>query len=193
MAISDQYLHFLSRPVPIHWSGWETDTHRLQRAGWVLAVDKDPIYDNYKVLIHNDQVKMYAITSAMSMSFSLTENLISPMPILEIQYAASKIEFYRTNEDFSQFRQIDAQPQVVHMNAIDFDDLCIFKYTTPKAEEIIIDKADMTVVEHLQAIKDLQSPKQKEIRERILLNQSEFHAENDIDQVANIVAFKRSA
>lgn len=31
----------LSRPMKVHWAGWESDTLRLQQAGWQLSMQQD--------------------------------------------------------------------------------------------------------------------------------------------------------
>ncbi len=31
----------LSRPLRVHWAGWETDTYRLQRSGWKISAMQD--------------------------------------------------------------------------------------------------------------------------------------------------------
>ena len=48
------------------------------------------------------------------------------------------------------------------------EDMNRFNGPMTRAGEILVDRADLSVIEHLEAIKSLQSEEQKEIRERIL-------------------------
>ena len=44
------------------------------------------------------------------------------------------------------------------------EEMNIFRLALTGAEEVVIDKADMSVIEHLQAIKDLQKRTQRDLR-----------------------------
>lgn len=74
------------------------------------------------------------------------------------------------NEPSFNFQQIDAQPTCTFADVQSIEDMNIFNVPLTRAEEILIDDADMTVIEHLQAIKELQSEDQKRIRRDILKN-----------------------
>ena len=87
------------------------------------------------------------------------------------------------------FQQIDAEPYMVHdFHPRSIEDFNVFRVKQHE-EEIFIEEADMTVLDHLQAIKDLQSEDQARIRERML---NEQRAEPDVEIIthANILTLR---
>lgn len=72
----------------------------------------------------------------------------------------------RSTDSWDNFNLIDATPRIVEDEVTRLEDLNIFAMAIGKAEQVTINQADMTVVEHLDAIKNLQSDKQKDLREK---------------------------
>ena len=155
----------------IEWAGWRTDTFSLQQAGWQIAVEHDSCRYAYTLLLHHAHLRLYAVT-AQEVVGNYTE-VVDPynggksLPVWRVTHVAPRIETMRVAADLSQFRQVDARPQIVTHDIQSIEDFNIFATCLTRTEEILFDRADMTVVEHLEAIKALQSNKQREIRERI--------------------------
>jgi len=92
----------------------------------------------------------------------------SAISVFEVVHCAPNIQSYQVHGiDFSHFQAIDATPQMVTHKIQRMEDLNIFA-VVGKTEQVLIDKADMSVVDHLEAIKALQSQKQREIRDRLM-------------------------
>lgn len=168
----DRDRRILSRPVNIRWAGWETDTVKLQRNGWRLAVEFDPCDQRYRLLMNHEQLQLTAITDQRRIDYALSEmhNTFrrDMFPIFEVRHVAPTFEILRIQETGEpwNFNQINAEPLMTDAVVERLEDLNIFRLALDKAEEVVIDKADMTVIEHLQAIKALQSEKQHELREK---------------------------
>lgn len=185
----------LSRPVGVVWAGWESNTHRLQQGGWELAVEYDPHRDMYRLMIHSHQGALYGLSSATHLDKRLADAWNEDMPnAFQMQGLARSLEVIRHEEmggSFADFKQIDATPQWLPERKIEcIEDFNIFKIITTRAEEIIIEKADMSVIEHLQAIKDLQSGTQAEIRNRILNETQVANISPEVEIHTNIVQLR---
>lgn len=166
----------LSRPVPVYWDGWESDTYKLQRAGWKLAVKQDIYYDSYELLMKNNSLKLTAVSSALEIHRTITDPMrgreyANEMPPFKIQHVTPNLEHqvpmtFGLRNVWDQFKMIDATPQMCETRIDRLEDSGVFAFAIDHEKEIVIDQADMSVVEHLQAIKDLQSEKQKELRDK---------------------------
>lgn len=160
----------LSRPVGVWWAGWRTDTHRLQQSGWDLSVDFK-IYDlSYRLAMRHQAMKLHAISDSQHLENVSAGMYKSPedAPVFTvIHIAPSMTNVQMMGYDFSQFVPIDATPQITARKIERIEDMNIFA-TVGRAAHVMVDKADMSVIEHLEAIKALQSTKQQEIRRREL-------------------------
>lgn len=165
----------LSRPIRVFWAGWETDTFKLQQSGWKIAVKQDMYRDYYEFLFRNDFMNLTALSAAMQIHQLITDHKMggqyaAQLPPLVIEKVAPTIEILRDarheNNFFDDFKMIDARPRMESMRVSSLQESCVFAYAIDQAEEVVVDRADMTVVDHLKAIKELQSDEQKRLREK---------------------------
>lgn len=161
----------ISRPLGIEWAGWRSDTLMLQRCGWRLAVNFDPYRYEYQLLMKNESLKLCGITNSMVIEpmMSRWDASMANLPVFRVVSVAPNIHVHQVSCNLmpvARFEEIDATPQCVTSRIESLYDLNVF--ATKRAEQVLVDKADMTVIEHLEAIKRLQSPKQQEIRQRLL-------------------------
>ena len=167
-------IRILSRPIRVFWAGWETDTFKLQEAKWKIAVDHDPLRDYYTFLFRHEQMDLTALSTAMQIhqvitDFNMGGQYAAQLPPLTIERVVSKIEVYRDiaqGHYFDGFVQIDAKPQMTSKKVDRLEDSNVFALSSGQAEEVVIDQADMTVVDHLKAIKELQSDTQRILRDK---------------------------
>jgi hypothetical protein len=185
----------LSRPIGVVWAGWESNTFRLQQAGWELAVEYVPMDDTYRLMVHSHEGKLYGVSNATYLNKRMADAWNEDMPnSFQMQGLAQSIQTIRMADiSFKDFRQIDATPQMMDAEIQRVEDFNLFKTITTRAEEIIIEKADMSVIEHLQAIKDLQSNTQAEIRDRILNQAGGEKVAPGVDIHTNIVQLRARA
>jgi hypothetical protein len=163
----------LSKPVGVEWAGWTTDTFTLQRRGWQLAVDYQLYDQTYVLMMRHPDMNLTAITDRARLPLSnyfRDEYLLdNKSPVFRVVRVAPTFQFVQlTGYDFRAFKAIDATPQYTDERLTNIDDTNVFAPFRVKTEEVLIDKADMSVVEHLEAIKRLQDPAQAEIRKRML-------------------------
>lgn len=165
---------FLSRPLGVHWAGWETNTYRLQQSGWDLAVQYQISNDGYTLLMKHAEMQLYGYTDALELQRTLQDPYMTEraenLPIFQVRHMARVLlsAYTSTHLDFASFSQIDATPQFTERKIQSVEDFNIFALARAKAEEVLVNRADMSVIEHLEAIKALQEPRQHEIRQRML-------------------------
>jgi hypothetical protein len=157
----------------VEWAGWRTDTVALQMNGWELAVDFDVRYLAYRLLLRHKMMRLYAVSSCETIDNMSDPSInvdASKLPVFRIVGVAPSIQTLSVpGIHLSAFREVDALPTMVNTRITRVEDLNIFAAPMPGAKgEVLIDGADMSVIEHLEAIKRLQSATQAEIRERIL-------------------------
>jgi hypothetical protein len=161
----------------IEWAGWRTDTLTLQQNGWEIATDFDIRRLAYTLLLRHKLMRLYAVSDSQVVEQAITDPAFPAdrFPIFHIRAVAPSIQTHVVaGYDFSKFREIDATPMVAHNIIQRVEDMNIFAAPMPGSKgELLVDGADMTVIEHLEAIKRLQSDKQMEIRERILRSRDE--------------------
>jgi hypothetical protein len=160
----------LSAPHPVHWAGFQSTTTEMQQHGWQIAVEFEPMRLMYRLMFKHEQLRLYALTAQEHIQqgangFGQMHDFCVPFKVC---HAAASIECLRIHDDISMFRAIDATPVMVTESIERIEDLNIFNVSLRKAEEILVNEADMNVIDHLEAIKALQSEEQKIIRERML-------------------------
>lgn len=156
----------LSRPLGIEWAGWRSTTTELQACGWDLAAEFDYHSNAYRLLMKHEACDLYAITRSQILPWELDE-IPAHCPVFQVVRVARTM-YINMIDDLSHFVQIDARPQISTRQMRAVEDFNIFALARSKAEEILVNRADMSVIEHLEAIKSLQDPKQHEIRQRML-------------------------
>lgn len=158
----------LSRPLGVHWAGWQTTTLALQRNGWDLAVEHDYHRNGYTLLMRHEAMQLHACTSELTLE-RLPQEHWEHAPVFQVRVVARSLQSaHMPGLDFASFQQIDAEPRFVDHKIQRIEDFNIFALARSKAEEVLVNKADMTVIEHLEAIKRLQEPKQRELRQQML-------------------------
>lgn len=151
----------------------------------------------YRLAFSHRMMRLYAITNEEIINNY--SNVMGPglvndsFPMFHIQHCAPSIEVLRITDNLSNFKAIDAEPMMVNQEIQRIEDMNIFNVPMTRTEELLVDKADMSVIEHLEAIKGLQSEEQKEIRARILREGaappgSQFSAAPHTEVLANIVS-----
>lgn len=183
-----------SRPFDVVWAGWTTTTTALQRGGWLMAVSEDPhmweLYFEFRHPEHgihlasapyrkDDVIGRGSMHNMRALPADLGGMRGPPIVIRSLLRRGDR--FVRYGEDYQVPRlQFDARPDVLHMEArtIDYDDLATYfrPIVVPEEKELIVDPNDVMAL--LERIKDLQAPKQKELREKARREQARMvHAQ----------------
>ena len=161
----------LSRPYRVFWAGWETDTHSLQQCGWSIAAQWDMQHCGSRLALKHDASRVTALTDIVrDIDWENCQNPYARdgFPVFHVVTIATQIMVHTHETRAPQFKAIDAEPQVTMESVKSLDDMGIFQIPLTRTQEVYVEQADMDVIEHLEAIKRLQAPKQAELREQSL-------------------------
>lgn len=171
-------VRILSRPFPVEWAGWETTTRRLQCCGWQIASQYAFDSDRYRFLFKHQQLDLMGYADWLEIERSVTGAYASgsDLPTIHVRHVAREFSMERippdalSRENITPWTLIDARSQLVTDPIKTWEDFSVFAKLQPK--EILVPRADMSVVEHLEAIIKAQEPKQHELRQQVLANRT---------------------
>lgn len=179
-AALSQYdsLRILSRPFPVEWAGWNTTTQRLQCSGWQIASQYAFETDRYRFLFKHQQLDLmgYANWLYIEKVFATPYSSGEDLPTIHVGHVARGFSMERIEPDILSLERItpwtliDGRSQLVTEPIRTWEDFSVFAKLQPK--EILVPRADMSVVEHLEAIIKAQEPKQHELRQQVLANRT---------------------
>jgi len=177
-----------SPPVPVRFAGFEATTTTLQRCGWQLAVQEERDYYRghspirYTLALKApDGLELYGVSDFVDCSWHLIhrelqygriawDELVSKgfyikkfSPSIMIQRIIMPADRGR-----KLFLAIDAEPsfETLQMGQFHIEEISVFKPMMQAKEEIIVKPE--SIPDLMNRILELQEPKQKEIRERII-------------------------
>jgi hypothetical protein len=164
-----------SQPQKVRFAGFESDTLKLQRSGWQLAVEEDYHYGKVSLVGRHREFDL----NFMSISANYNAYAINPQDIIfHVQYCRSQMVL-QLMADMSNFKLIDATPTYCAVTDANFKDLSLWNTPLVRTKEIIVDPKD--VAECLEIIQRLQAPELARIRESNrrdeLRKQDVFHAQ----------------
>lgn len=178
----------MSVPIDLYWAGWRTTTAELARNGWDISVREDYMRDAFQMVMqfkHGRGNTIYGMTSAIPYrelvhaEAHMLQQMIGPLMVRLC--TELRIEVHTTSLEEWTFQPAEAAyPSLVEREIRSIKDLKLFK-TIPQQKEIqevIIDEP--TLDEILELALEKQSPKQAEIRER-MLKAEEYGAKLDSD------------
>lgn len=166
-----QTLQRLFSPIiKVHWAGWESDTYRLQQAGWSISAHQDPHRAQLQIAIKHPAYRVYGLSDAIDVrymetqvkgnaSFDYLRGLIIPF-----RYMSNDLRVICNDLNIGEFSPVDTKPQIMTMQERSIDDFKIFKESICRTDEIIVEPAKVSEI--LKQIIGAQSIKQKEIREK---------------------------
>jgi len=116
---------------------------------------------NIRLVIHHSVWKVYGISSHQEIEYYA--NRRDFVPDFHIQCMASRMDFHIQERVMPSFSAIDCTPEFINRKIMQIEDLAIFK-TVNASQDIIVDPNDVAAL--LEHIHKIQSPIQKEIREK---------------------------
>lgn len=155
----------LSVPLKLHWAGWETNTYRLQQAGWSLSAEQDFYRGGMRLGLRHEGAHMYGITDMVDFDYHHSLNAWEHQEYLKhISLKARLASNFHVQiiEPLSEvgFRPIDAVPQLTRHEVKSLDDLMHFATPLARTQEIILPEED--VGKMLERILELQQPAKTE-------------------------------
>lgn len=121
----------LSKPVHVHWDGWETDTYRLQQAGWDISMDQDPYGERMRMVIRNQRHGFIGQTNDIPLSRIRPGHLDDRGParqhIWQMRHMGRTILVNGDGvSDYVNFRAVDCKPQLSFARVTSLEDLVPF-------------------------------------------------------------------
>ena len=149
----------LSRPLRVHWAGWETDTYRLQKAGWQISADQDVFGNRMRIAMKHDGFQMRAVSPYIGFHYerALRDHDYLGHIGLHVDRAMGRdIMIHEHGMVDWNFQAIDAQPTFTESRVSRIEDLAHFAAPLVKTREIIIPQD--SVPDLLERILKLQQP-----------------------------------
>lgn len=192
--MSDRH-RILSRPVRLYWAGWETDTLRLQTAGWDLSAEQDVERNGMRVAFRHRRHDVRGITEAVDFPYwgSATDQVTWRPPMLHVEHIANRLWIRHVGIDRVSFASIDAKPQLqADWTMTSLDDLAHF--APAQASQQLILPQEEGVPELLARIVDMQSGARLERFRREIQEQRAIERVERPHLVhAQIITFPRAA
>lgn len=126
----------------------------------------DPFRSRYMLLMRHPEMRLWAYSRPLNIALDLSFD--DPSVSFIVVKVSCDLRVWDVSLDLNKVYHIDAEAQWVDTKIERAEDLNIFALARNQAKEILVQGADMTVVEHLEAIQKLQAPKQAELRERLI-------------------------
>ena len=153
-------LKAFSEPVRLHWDGWESDTHHLQRAGWQLSADQDVARGTMQIAARHPN-GLSLLTEMQDWKYHHANEAIMrgyrvfpPMRVRSL--GKVEIVFHGHRNTYSAFAPIDAYPQPREITTCTrLEDFFHFAPVT-SPHDLIVPQA--SVPELLDRILQLQQP-----------------------------------
>jgi hypothetical protein len=181
IAVSGHH-RILSEPVRLHWAGWESDTRRLQQAGWAISAEQDIPGATMRLAMRHEGCHIQGLTDRVPWSYMQeTDFRVRPPLVLPVRFMASRfhVELIETPSICS-FRPIDAQPQFTRSEIRSLDDLAHFAVPLARTQEIVL--PEESVPELLERILKLQQPARTDRIRRQLREEAEVMRVDAIPQ-----------
>jgi hypothetical protein len=164
------YGYVLSEPVHVHWRGWESDTRRLQSAGWQISAKEDVFRDTLQVAIRHPETEMCGVSYAakwhyqrlreaggwLNLPFELQMEVMGkPIYSRELMSSVRGWSAGTGNYETGPWRAVDATPQFTMEQAKRIEDIVHFA-SLERQKDVII--RPESVPELMDKILKLQQP-----------------------------------
>jgi hypothetical protein len=186
LVLNDQQ-RILSRPLRLLWAGWETNTLRLQQAGWQLSAEQDFYQNRMRIAMRHQSMNLMAMTPSFDFSYESAamdqRRYLESFPIQVCAAMGSNVSIHEAGRVDWMFKDIDAQPTFTTNKISKLEDLAHFAAPLVRCNEIII--PNESVDELMERILKLQQPARTDrIREEMrspaglaVIPKQHFHAQ----------------
>jgi len=154
----------LSKPIPVHWAGFESNTLKLQNAGWEFSAEQSMENLQSRILIRHQAYQMHGCSAFVATNFFGLQRGDEWDGIrFPIQWMTSGgVQVHRIQDNLSAFAAVDMQPQLQCQHEIkNIEDMALFAgVSLARTKEVIVDPA--TVPDLMAQILEMQTPARKE-------------------------------
>lgn len=158
----------LSRPVPLNWGGWATDTFTLQQQGWSISADQDMERMAMRLALRNERAGMYGITERVNWDYlRFAEDRLANLPMLRVHLMGRDIQvIHEDAPTLARWTPIDAQPQFSVQKRTRLEDFAHFAPAHTRTQQLIV--PEETVDDLMARIIEMQQgPRIERIRQEI--------------------------
>jgi len=151
----------LSRPLRVHWAGWETDTYRLQKCGWKLSAFQDIRGSRLRIALRHEGVGIEGITQELDYRYEQALDLRGRAYVdnivLNVQRMLGEtVMLHHVGDISAMWSPIDAEPRYTERRIDRLEDFAHFAGPLIRTNEIIV--PEESVPELLERILKLQQP-----------------------------------
>ena len=155
----DWECRLLSKPTPVTWAGFESNTLRLQQAGWEFSAEQCMASMRTRFLMRHQAMRFHGCSAYVDTDFFRGPGDQSWRQIqFPIQWMTGGD--VRVYDNFDLCQPVDMQPQMLQ-KVTSMEDMALFAGASlARTNEIIVDPD--SVADMLARISDLQDPARKE-------------------------------
>lgn len=156
-AISELDARVLSRPLKVEWAGWETNTYRLQQAGWKLSAEQDVYQNRLRLAMQHERMNLYAMSRMTDFEFErFARSRFDELPMIVMQAMGREVFIQEHGRIDWGFNAIDAKPCLADRKITRIEDLAHFAAPLVRCNEVII--PEESVPKLMERILELQQP-----------------------------------
>lgn len=189
MSLSDFRGRILSRPVKVHWAGWETDTLTLQQNGWELSVDQNIARNEMRMVIRHEQLGFIGQSASLPWDFHsgmMEHHYLNAYEgrerFFQMRHMGRSIMIHNHGAmDFSRYSPVDAQPRFTQEAPKELGDLVHFAAPLVRTQALVLPEktVDQLLADILEAQQDAKTSYFRDMvaREGDTLPAHKFHAQ----------------
>lgn len=145
----------LSRPHPVFWAGFRSDTQTLQQAGWEFTASQRYEVNEVGLVMRHGAMGVHAVTNTVpNMMYDLHPQAVQQFHINYLTDRGIQYRTFDTPHWLPSCEPVDMSPQMVEVKSI--DDMQLFAGCLARTKEIIVDPEDVSAL--MDRILDLQKP-----------------------------------
>lgn len=171
MAFTDR--NILSRPHPVYWAGFRSDTRTLQQEGWEFAAEQRMEMDCVGLVMRHAAYGIHAVTGLVeNRPYDLHPQALQPFHVQYLTDRGIKYQHYTPPDWLPSCKPVDMMPQMVEVK--DIDDMNMFAGIMVRNKELIVEPEDVSTL--MDRILDLQKPGAQAHYEKVLRQGREGHS-----------------
>lgn len=155
--------HILSRPHPVFWAGFRSDTVTLQQAGWEFSSDQHFERDSLSLMMRHEAMGIHARTN--DVPNMMYEVMVRPeRPEFHVQWLTDRsVRWHQVGgfdmpQRVDEYTPVDMKPQMVEVKNL--EDMNMFAGCLARTRELIVDPDDVNGM--MERILELQDPARQE-------------------------------
>lgn len=148
--------------MAVHWLGWETDTYRLQQAGWELSVEELFDRNTMRLAINHPRARVQGMSTRATWDYygggyAAFSDHERHEAVLEMRVMGQQVLIEHSMMGPMDFHPIDAQPSFTTSQRSTLEDLAHFQRAPVRSSKLLV-LSDASVDQLLERALELQEP-----------------------------------